>query len=188
MKTKGRLLVGLMWLLGSFSMEANAQEAVKALIKKCENMESIEMSVIRKRDRNTGDVISNHISFKITSNPALAKEFQDAFQKELDSKNKANSEIVTMRGGKIVSALFKYGNSRYFFDVRDGGQGADITVIEHFGNEDDNNSNPGIFNYHRNSDNLELNPEQLSDLNPFLSMPDLDLNLHDFEYFENIFP
>ncbi|MDR0699127.1 MAG: DUF5024 domain-containing protein [Tannerella sp.] len=134
MKTRIKLLFGLIWLLGFFSIEASAQEAVKALIKKCESMDMVDINIIRTRDRDTKEVRSV-TTVRIESNPVLVKEFQDAFQKAYDtdfskSKDVADKEVINKRGGKIVNLLYKYDNVTYSFSVMDDGKSASVSVRE----------------------------------------------------------
>ncbi|MDR0758019.1 MAG: DUF5024 domain-containing protein [Tannerella sp.] len=201
MKTKIGLLIGLMWLLGSFSMESSAQEAIKALIKKCETLETVDVNIIRHRDRNTKEVTRSVTSIQIHSNPALVKEFQDAFQKAYDdfSKDKkvADREIITRRGGKIVNLQYRYGNVDYSFSVDNDGQDANVSVIERW-DEDNGSDGLSFMNFEHLQDfknsledfknNLEFHKfDKLDDLEHmklFLQIP--GFNFNNFKYFGNI--
>jgi hypothetical protein len=213
MKTKIGLLIGLMWLLGSFSMESSAQEAIKALIKKCETLETVDIDIVRHRDRNTKEVTRSVTSIQIRSNPALVKEFQDAFQKAYDDfskgKDVADREIITRRGGKIVNLVYRYGSVTYNFSVDNNGQSANVSVIERPGGDNDGDSDGLSFNgdgfiYNGDSfmnfahlQDFQNNIEDLRnslefhrfekpidlDLELFLRMPDFDFK--NFEYFDN---
>jgi hypothetical protein len=137
MKTKISLLFGWIVLLGIFPAEANAQQAaIKALIKKCETMDSIDINIVRTRDMNTREVVYTITEIHIKSNPALVREFQDAFRIAYDnefSKNKddlPDQEIITKKGDKIVNLLYMYGNVKYSFLVENNGQNAHVTVME----------------------------------------------------------
>ncbi|MDR1601317.1 MAG: DUF5024 domain-containing protein [Tannerella sp.] len=198
MKTKIGLLIGLMWLLGGFSMESSAQEAIKALIKKCETMETVDINIVRNRDRNTKEVTRSVTGIQIHSNPALVKEFQDAFQKAYDdfSKGKevADREIISRRGGKIVSLQYRYGNVDYHFSVDNDGKSANVSVIERSDGDKDNDYF-SFMNFEHLKNNLEdlknnlkfHNLDNLNDLDHldlFLQIP--NFNFKNFEYFGNI--
>lgn len=194
MKTKIKLLFGLTWLLGIFSIEASAQDAIKALIKKCESMETVDINIVRTRDRNTKEVRSI-TTLQIESNPALVKEFQDTFQKTYDadfSKNKdaADQEIITRRGGKIVTLMYKYDNITYRFSVKDDGNSAEVSVWEGRSGKNQNSVNFDNLHFSEDllgnfSDNFEwknfgrLHNHDYSGL--LFRIP--DLYLKSFEYF-----
>ncbi|MDR1330718.1 MAG: DUF5024 domain-containing protein [Tannerella sp.] len=175
------MTVLLMWLLGSLSFEAYAQEAIKALISKCETLESVDINIVRTRDRDTKEVTHSVINIQIHTNPSLVKEFQDAFQKiyEADatmSKDLGDREIITRRGGKIVNLLYKYGNVSYSFSVEDGGQSANLSVIERAKGDD--------MKRNGKEESFIIHPEFFNglnlpgDLNLFFSIP--DFNFHEY--------
>jgi hypothetical protein len=132
MKKSSRILIGALFCLGLITTEAGAQEAVKALLKKCESMENLDINIIRSRDKETGEVRNSVTSIRIESNPALVKEFQDAFQSDYQKNNEvADQELITRRGGKIVNLMLRYGNIHYQFSVDEKKDGdASVSVIE----------------------------------------------------------
>jgi len=134
MKKSSRILIGAILCLGLITTEAGAQEAVKALLKKCESMESIDINIIRSRDKETGEIKSSMTSLTIKSNPALVKEFQDAFQADYQNfqkgKEVADNEMITRRGGKIVNLMIKYGDVPYHFNVGQADGDATVSVME----------------------------------------------------------
>jgi hypothetical protein len=200
MKSKSKLFVALALIAASFATGANAQESViKALVKKCETMESVDVNTIRSRDRETKELTRELVSISIKSNPALVKEFQDAFQeayqKEFSkSKDAADQEVVTRRGGKIVNLVYRFGDVSYHFSVENEGN-ASVSI----------SNNPGggkRIDRARNRlndiqpdgfatlpDAFEILPDAFSDLNfdlsLFLQIPDMEFEA--FEYFEPFF-
>lgn len=186
MNAKSKLLVGMMLLLGCFSTAANAQESatIKALLKKCETMESVDISTIRQRGRDSKET-KETINVNIKSNPALVKEFQDAFQEayqndfQKSKENVASTEVIQRKGGKIVSLVYKMENISYHFSIRDDGN-ASVTIIK--GAEGDFHFNIGGFAYNYNLEDLKLNLEEMKF---FFQMPDIPFK--SFEYLGNMF-
>ena len=115
MNTRNVVIAVIFLLLGSFAtMELKAQDAIKALMKKCESMENVTIDVIRNRNSETGKVIRllTTIRFEISSNPGLEKEFLAAFQKDAV---KASQEIESMSGGKMKNVFYRFGESSYSY-------------------------------------------------------------------------
>ena len=112
MKSRNVVIAVIFLLLGSVSVELKAQETIQALLKKCENMDSVTVSVIRERDKETGKITRDvtNVSFKTDSNPALEKEFIAAFQKE---EEKADMVSKNISNGKVTSMLFRFGEITY---------------------------------------------------------------------------
>jgi hypothetical protein len=140
----------LMLLAEFFSAEAYAQEAIKALIKKCETMETVDINIVLRRNKDTKKVIRSVITLQIKSNPALVKEFQDAFQKVSGndfskSQDAPDREIITRRGGKIVNLMYTYGNVSYDFTVEPNGQNARVGVTERNEEEEEKGNGDGGF-------------------------------------------
>jgi hypothetical protein len=196
MKTKSKVIVALALIVASFATGANAQESViKALVKKCETMESVDVNTIRSRDRETKELTKELISISIKSNPALVKEFQDAFQNAYEkefSKNKdaAEQEIITRRGGKIVNLVYKFGNISYHFSTKNEGD-ASVMIQTNPGR---GNRTDRIRNRNSDSDSQPMSYFEYSpgfnDLNfdfdssLFLQIPDMNFDMFDgFGYF-----
>jgi hypothetical protein len=133
MKTKSRILIAIALFAGFTAENLNAQEAVKALIKKCETMETVDINTIRSRDPETKELLRSIVSINVRSNPSLVKDFQNAFQADYQnaekSKGAADREVITRRGGKIVNLMYTYGNTSYNFSVTDESN-ATISVVE----------------------------------------------------------
>jgi hypothetical protein len=177
-----------MLFIGIFSTKTNAQETIKALIKKCETLESVDVTIVRQRDQKTKKISSSLTTLRIKSDPTLVKEFQDAFQKAYDngfskSQDVADHEMITRRAGKIVRLMYTFGNIRYDFSVEDNGH-ARLNVMER--NEEDSKG-VGFF---ENFGDLHFNLQHLEGLNnlqysiPFFQLP--DLNIGNFEHFKII--
>jgi len=112
MKSSNVVIAFIFLLLGSVSVELNAQETIKALLKKCENMGSITVSIIREKDKETGEITRDitNVSFKSDSNPALEKEFIAAFQKDEDNADRVTKNISN---GKVTNMSFRFGKTTY---------------------------------------------------------------------------
>ena len=112
MKSKNVVIVFIFLLMGSVSIELKAQETIKALLKKCENMDSVTVSVIREKDKETGKITRDitNVSFKSASIPSLEKEFFAAFQKDEDKADKVSKNIAN---GKVTNMSFRYGDTTY---------------------------------------------------------------------------
>jgi hypothetical protein len=53
MKTKHLVATAFILIVGSLSIDASAQTTLKALVKKCESIESVDMDIIRNRNSET---------------------------------------------------------------------------------------------------------------------------------------
>jgi len=115
MKSRNVAIAVILSLLGGVSVESKAQETIQALLKKCENMDSVTVSVIRDKDKETGKITRDltNVSFKTNSNPALEKEFLAAFQKEEDKADRVSKNISN---GKTTSMLFVFGELQFNYN------------------------------------------------------------------------
>lgn len=126
MKAKNVIVVAILLIAGSFSTEVFAQETLKALVKKCETMENVNINVVRNRDKETRKMKRMIVNISFNNNPALLKEFIDAFEKD---KEMADQEISNSANGKITNMFYRFGNVSYSFSQNEGGGGS-ISVIE----------------------------------------------------------
>ena len=115
MKSKNVVIAVIFLLMGSVSVELKAQETIQALLKKCENMDSVTVSVIRERDKETGKITRDvtNVSFKPDFHPALDKEFIAAFQKDEDKADRVSKNISN---GKLTSMSFRFGDITYNYN------------------------------------------------------------------------
>ena len=112
MKSRNVVITVIFLLFGSVTVELKAQEAIQALLKKCENMESMTVSVIREKDRETGKITRDivNVSFKSDTHPTLEKEFLAAFQKDEDKADRVTKNISN---GKAINMSFRFGDITY---------------------------------------------------------------------------
>lgn len=125
MKTKSVIAVILL-IIGGFCLDVSAQQNIQAVVKKCETMDAVEISVIRKRNENTKQLEKEITTISISSNPALVDEFIAAFRQ--DEPN-ATQVIDTKIKGKFVPQLYRFGKAFYSFSM-DGEGNASVTIIE----------------------------------------------------------
>lgn len=125
MKTKHVFLVVLMLLAGSFSVNMMAQDNLRALVKKCETLDEVDMNIVRQRNNNLKmtQVIT---SLTIKNNPALVKEFLEAFKKDEPSATQA---IENKKNGKLQPSYYQFNGVSFSFSQSDEGK-ASITMIE----------------------------------------------------------
>ncbi len=127
MKKKSLILIAIMLIAGSISTEVFAQEAIKALVKKCENMQNVNINIVRSRNKDTKKLerVVKNISF--SNDKILADEFIAAFEKD---REMADKEIENMSNGKLDNLFYRFGNSSYSFSYDKEGGSVSITVIE----------------------------------------------------------
>lgn len=127
MNMKKVLVVAMLLLIGSFTLDAVAQEAIKALVKKCENMESVNISTVRDRNKETKKVSRSVISISINkSDTALINEFIAAFEKD---KIYADKEIENKTKGEVSSLFYQFGNTSYSLSLSKSGS-ASVSIIQ----------------------------------------------------------
>ena len=68
MKTRNLMMAAVILLAGSITMKSVAQENIKALIKKCENMDVIDANIVRNKNTPT---ISRQTFFTHTNNDSI---------------------------------------------------------------------------------------------------------------------
>ena len=98
------IVVTLLVLVG-FSSSIFAQESIKAVIKKSEQKNSVEMTYIISSDPETRALQHNITTIKISNDPALVKEFIAAFEKD---KDKAYSVSGTIKNGESIPSTYKF--------------------------------------------------------------------------------
>ena len=139
---------------GSFLINISAQDALKAIAKKCETLENVDVSVVRNRNKETKKVemyimsvnIKNNESVKkeiVKENDALKKEILAAFEKD---RINADQEVEDRKNGKIRELLLRFGSSSYTFSESHSGNFS-FSVIEDYGNKDGVFLNYGFYPY-----------------------------------------
>ena len=125
MKTRN-LMVAVLLTAGSFTMSSFAQDNIKALIQKCENMDDVEANIIRNKD---GKKHSFRTSIELTLNytPALEKELVDAFHKDED---KATRVMESKKGGKMTDMMYEFENGKVRYTFNTDNNKIQIMVIE----------------------------------------------------------
>jgi len=125
MKAKNIILIASILFIGSLFNDLSAQQNLEALVKKCETMESVSMTVIRNKDsdKKVAQIIT---SIDIKSDPQLVNEFIEAFKK--DEPNSTQS-IDGKDGSRIVPQYYSFGNVSYSFSSKNG-EKASISVID----------------------------------------------------------
>ena len=111
MKTNRLIIAVTLILTGSFFMNISAQEALKAIAKKCETMENIDVSIVRSKDKKTKEPTQVVMIFRFSKNEALKKEILAAFEKD---KDMADQETVQKRDG-FMNISYHFGNSYFSF-------------------------------------------------------------------------
>lgn len=137
MKAKKTILLCVVLLVGCMTEGLKAQENLNALMKKCENMETIDMNVIYNKDRKTKktEKIIKTVSF--SNNPKLLDEFIAAFEKD---KEAAYKIIDDKKSGKLLPSYYRFENGNnnisYSLSVTKSGN-VTVSKIERFDNDTD---------------------------------------------------
>ncbi|MDR1525497.1 MAG: DUF5024 domain-containing protein [Tannerella sp.] len=123
MKTNRLIITAILIISGGFLVNLTAQEALKAVVQKCESMDNVTVSVIRrkitkeKRETEKRETMENkvktvviNVSFK--NNEELKKEILAAFEKD---KNQADQEMMSKENGKVRSLNYRFGETSYIY-------------------------------------------------------------------------
>jgi hypothetical protein len=137
---KNVLVVALLLIVSSFSMEMMAQKNLENVVKKCESSDSeaVSMNIIRKRN-DKKQVTKVIITISISGNKELVNDFLEAAQKdEPDTVSSIGQKI----GKKTYPSLYKFDNGVVFtFSMSKDDQGVvkdgylNVTVIERDGSD-----------------------------------------------------
>ena len=111
MKTNRLIISVIFFLTGSLFVNLSAQEALRAIVKKCETMDNIECNIVKARDEKTKKVTQYIVSFKFSKNEALKKEILAAFEKDKES---ANRENIRKKDG-LIDITYFFSNGHYSF-------------------------------------------------------------------------
>ena len=115
MKIKNVLAIAILLIIAGLSSDLMAQTALRAMVKKCESAENVEMSIVRKKDQETLKMKQSVVTIKITSNKALVDEFIAAFEKDEPSAYEA---IYSKKDGKTIPQHFKFKGVTFTFSYK----------------------------------------------------------------------
>jgi len=125
------LLSAAFFCIAGFINTVSAQDNLKALMIKCENMDDVSISIVHQRDRETKETKQIVKSFSFTNNKALADEFLNAMQKD---KDEAIQAIETKHKGKVIPSYYQFADGdydvAYSISVSNNGADASISVIQ----------------------------------------------------------
>jgi DNA integrity scanning protein DisA with diadenylate cyclase activity len=107
---KNVCIMALLFIVSSFSVKLAAQENIEALLKKCETMPSVDMTVMSRQDPKTKKLERETVSLTICEDSKLVNEFIAVFEKD---KDKATRVTENRKGGKIITLAYEFENVRY---------------------------------------------------------------------------
>ncbi|MDR1762605.1 MAG: DUF5024 domain-containing protein [Dysgonamonadaceae bacterium] len=122
MKTEKSSFIAAVLFAISFNTAVYAQSRIDALISKCENLESVDMEVIKQKSKES-KTERKIINLKIKDNQKLVGDFLAAFKKD---ESNADRTVSQKRGVKEMMN-FQFGETMYSITTRDG-KDAIITV------------------------------------------------------------
>jgi len=123
MKTKHLFLVVLFLLSGSVVSEIQAQTNIKAVIKKCETLDNVDMSRVRNKER-----VITSVNFK--NNDALMNEILDALKKD---ETTAEQIIESKVNGKMVPTFYRFDKGTFSLNIDQEKKTVSATLIEREG-------------------------------------------------------
>ena len=135
MKTNRLFITAAIIIAGSFFVDISAQDALKAIAKKCEAMDNVDISVVRNRNKETKKVDQYIMSITFEKNESLKKEILAAFDKE---RVNADQEIEDRKDGRVRSMMLRFGSSLYSISENPNGRVS-------FSVNEDNGSKDGAF-------------------------------------------
>lgn len=118
MKMRNLFIAAMLLLAGSLTTEMMAQDAVTALVKKCESMKDVQIQKARSRDKDTKEVTRDITTIVISSNPSLVNDFISAFNKD---RNNALEEAESLSEGKVSNLFLRFEKSSCSLTQTDGG-------------------------------------------------------------------
>ncbi len=125
MKMRNLFIAAMLLLAGSLTTELMAQDAVAAVVKKCEAQKDVQINKARSRDKDTKEVTREVTTLTIFNNPSLVNEIVAAFNKDRD---KALDETESTANGKITNLFLRFEKVSYTF-VQIGNDGATVSVM-----------------------------------------------------------
>ncbi|MDL2265198.1 DUF5024 domain-containing protein [Parabacteroides sp. OttesenSCG-928-G07] len=125
MKTRHLFLAILLLFAGSMFTEMQAQSNIKALMKKCETMDNVDVTRIQNRTTGgKGTIITN---IKFTNNRELLNEFIEALKKD---DTEATYITESKVNGKMIPTFYRFKNATYFIKIDESENGASISLNE----------------------------------------------------------
>ena len=131
MKPRNLVIATVLFMAGCFTGETFAQENIKTLIKKCENMDVIDADIIRSKavtttsssqtstntsvTRSQSNTPRSIVNITLKYTPALEKELVAAFRKD---QEKAIHEVEQKKDGKVSHMLYRFNDSEYSFTIK----------------------------------------------------------------------
>jgi hypothetical protein len=117
----------VLFITGSFLVNLSAQEALKVVMEKIENMAGVNQigytKSIQKSEQKT--IIT---SFSFPVNEELEKEILAAFEKD---KDQADQKVENKEGGKITALRYSFGKISYSYSSKKNKNGwVSFTVKE----------------------------------------------------------
>ncbi|GGJ99275.1 DUF5024 domain-containing protein [Parabacteroides faecis] len=132
MKAKKTILLCVALLMGCMAEGLKAQEHLNALMKKCENMDTIDMNVIYNKNRETKKTEKIIKTVTFSNNQKLLDEFVAAFEKDKDAAYKI---IDDKKSGKLLPSFYRFGSGKndisYSLSVSKSGK-ITVSKIERF--------------------------------------------------------
>lgn len=131
MKTKSILTLLLIVTACCFSSNVWAQEKLNALMKRCESMDNVDISVVQQRNPTTRKISQIITTAKFSNNKALVDEFLSAFESD---KNDAIQIIDKKKDGRMVPSYYQFNvgskSVAYTITVKNDGTDASVTMIQ----------------------------------------------------------
>ncbi len=115
MKTVKMLLVAMLFIIGSLTNESAAQNTLRALMKKCETIDNIDVNVVRQKNKETLKVTQIITTVQIPASDKMVDEFIAAFEKDEPS---AYQVISSKKNGRIVPQYYKFNNVSFSFSYK----------------------------------------------------------------------
>ena len=103
------VVFAVLFFAGGLFANLIAQENIKAVMKKCERSNSVEMTYIINKDPETKKFQSSITTIKIKDDPNLIREFVAAFEKDKDN---AYSVSGSIKNGVSTPASYKFSNGK----------------------------------------------------------------------------
>ncbi len=125
MKMRNLVVAAVLLLTGSMAMDLMAQDAIAAVVKKCETQKDVQVQKVRSRDKDTKEVTREITNLTIVNNPSLVNELVAAFNKD---KANALDESESMSNGKTTNLYCRFEKVSYSYTQNDEGN-ATISVI-----------------------------------------------------------
>lgn len=111
-------IAAMLLLTGSLTTEMVAQDAIAAVVKKCESQKDVDIHKARSRDKDSKEVTREVTTITIKNNPSLANEFIAAFNKD---KANALDEAESSANGKVTHLFYRFDNVSYSYLLSDDG-------------------------------------------------------------------